>query len=92
VPNKPYDKKLRGNKQCQCQACYEYFTTVSGFDRHRYGGWGERKCLTPSELSEDGWTFNANGFWRLPAPKSGIPLAMLLDAQNRRSRKTGVVL
>jgi hypothetical protein len=66
MPNKPYDRKLRG-RRCQCQGCFEYFNSTTAFDRHRVGNWmnrGEnRRCLTVEEMREKGFTLNKSNFW-----------------------------
>lgn len=64
--NKPYDRPMRG-RQCQCQACFEYFNSDYGFDRHRVGDWqrrgANRRCLTVDEMTAAGWEKNAAGLW-----------------------------
>lgn len=61
---------LRG-KACQCVACGKYFTTESGFSRHRYGSYAVgRVCMTDSELQNAGWTMRrpTNTHWMMPGP------------------------
>lgn len=54
-------------KRCRCQSCGEHFNSVSAFDRHRVGSWGElgrlRRCLGADEMLAHGWRVNARGFW-----------------------------
>lgn len=58
--------RLIGNR-CRCAACGEGFNSVSVFDRHRVGTWGNgsaaRQCLTPAAMAERGWSRNPAGFW-----------------------------
>lgn len=70
----PYpDKPLRG-QNCQCRACGLTFRRVSTFDRHRYGPWEDRRCLTSIELADKGWGQDSGGFWRRPG--MGRPLGI----------------
>ncbi len=61
--------KLTGGR-CQCAACGEYFNSDTPFGRHRVGSYakpgewqGNRRCLTPAEMTAKGWQPNAAGFW-----------------------------
>ncbi len=56
---------LRGDLS-GCAACRLCFTSTSAFDRHRYGPYSSRRCLTEADLSAAGWKPNARGFWRKP--------------------------
>jgi hypothetical protein len=38
-----------GLKTCHCTVCHQTFTTVTGFDRHRTGPAGDRRCITPEQ-------------------------------------------
>ena len=56
--------------RCLCTACGEYFGSVVVFDRHRVGSYakpgewkGNRRCITPSEMTARGWIRNGRGFW-----------------------------
>lgn len=54
-------------KRCKCMACGALFNSVSVFDAHRVGDWGDRgadrRCLTSDEMLRRGWLVNAKGFW-----------------------------
>ena len=55
--------KLTGSRN-QCGGCRQYFNSNYAFERHRVGKHGEdRRCLTPEEILEKGWTKNPAGFW-----------------------------
>jgi len=55
--------KLTG-RRCQCSGCREYFNSDSAFDRHRTGPYtSERRCLTVSEMENDGFRKNGGGWW-----------------------------
>ena len=58
--------RLTGSR-CRCQACGELFNSVTAFTRHRVGPWTDRgawrRCLTHSEMIQNGWTCNVAGFW-----------------------------
>jgi len=64
MPNKPYDRPLRGNR-CQCQGCFEYFNSEKAFNAHRTGKYMpmERRCLTVDEMLQCGMSLNSAGFW-----------------------------
>lgn len=53
--------KLTGSR-CQCAACNLYFNSVYAFDRHRQGGYLERRCLPITTLIERGFGINKAGF------------------------------
>lgn len=54
----PPAKILTGRK-CLCRGCGEYFSSVSGFERHRRRG----KCENPHDL---GLVMRQDGFWSYP--------------------------
>jgi hypothetical protein len=53
--------------RCRCSACGKRFNSVSTFERHRYGDYGNfgrnRRCRTWQELRARGWTVNGAGYW-----------------------------
>lgn len=53
--------------RCRCSICGKRFNSVSAFDRHRYGDYGDygrnRRCRTWQELRARGWVVNDAGFW-----------------------------
>lgn len=53
--------------RCRCSVCGKRFNSVSAFDRHRYGGYGnwgrDRLCRTWQELRARGWVVNGAGYW-----------------------------
>lgn len=56
--------KLLSGDRNQCQACKEYFNSVKAFERHRMGKYGvDRRCRTPAEMMERGYSLNKDGFW-----------------------------
>jgi len=57
-----------GSRCCQCPTCLAYFKGVAGFDGHRTGNWGQRVCLSPSQLLERGWREN-DGYWIPPGKR-----------------------
>jgi hypothetical protein len=40
---------------CKCPACDEQFSGITLFDKHRYGSWDDRRCLSPEEMRLRGW-------------------------------------
>lgn len=69
--------RLTGSR-CLCRTCGQYFNSMSMFDAHRVGAYPERRCLSPDELAQRGYTHNLAGFW-IRAHKAAQ------DAQNARS-------
>lgn len=56
-------KILKGDRN-QCQACKEYFNSTGAFNKHRTGKHGvDRRCLTPEEMIDKGFSLNATGYW-----------------------------
>ena len=56
-------KVLRGDRN-QCQSCKEYFNSSGAFEKHRTGKYGvDRRCRTPEEMIEKGFSLNAAGYW-----------------------------
>jgi hypothetical protein len=54
---------LKGARN-QCQGCKEYFNSEKAFERHRIGEYGvDRRCRTPEEMMERGYSKNKQGFW-----------------------------
>jgi hypothetical protein len=59
-----------------CSTCHLSFASQTGFDRHRTGKYenraidqpNTRRCLTPAELEGKGWSIDAHGLVRMPAP------------------------
>lgn len=47
----------------QCTVCNAVFRTVKGFDRHRVGVPGDRRCLTSSQMVETGFRLRPDGVW-----------------------------
>jgi hypothetical protein len=55
--------KLTGNRN-QCPTCSRYFNSITAFDAHRTGIFGEdRRCLTVHEMQSHGMALNSAGFW-----------------------------
>jgi hypothetical protein len=54
--------RITGSR-CLCRTCGEYFNSVSMFDRHRVGEYPTRRCLTPEQMLERGYSVNEAGFW-----------------------------
>lgn len=54
---------LMGDRN-QCQGCKEYFNSTYAFDGHRTGKHGvDRRCRTPEEMTERGYSKNRFGLW-----------------------------
>lgn len=54
---------LKGDRN-QCQSCKEYFNSTGSFEGHRTGKHGVgRRCRTPEEMIERGYSKNKLGFW-----------------------------
>jgi len=54
---------LKGDRN-QCQGCKEYFNSTGAFSGHRVGKYGvDRRCRTPEEMIERGYSKNQLGFW-----------------------------
>ena len=56
---------LRGDRN-ECPGCGLLFSSTAAFSKHRVGTHsnGERRCLTPVEMSEQGFYLHEDGFWR----------------------------
>lgn len=52
-----------GSKVCQCGGCGQVFNSLKPFDLHRAGEIGERRCLTPEEMTRVGMVKNKYGRW-----------------------------
>lgn len=69
--------------RCECPTCLEQFGSVRAFDRHRVGSFASpgtfqhhRRCLSPTEMLEAGWTRNPKGQWLAPdARRAGAPIS-----------------
>lgn len=62
----PIEKDLKlPNKTnyCKCTLCGEYFNSPAGFDKHRVGGWNDRRCLSEIEMREINMDKNKKGYW-----------------------------
>lgn len=71
------DREFPGGDRAggHCTVCHMSFTANAGFDRHRVGKYSEgRRCRTPDELLELGWSVSGDGnqVWRLPGA-TGAP-------------------
>jgi len=53
---------MRSN-YCKCAVCGVYFNAPSIFTLHRVGATGDRRCLSPRDMSDRGWSLNARGYW-----------------------------
>lgn len=58
-----------------CATCHLNFASQTGFDKHRVGPYAhpigtpsQRRCLTPEELTDKGWTVDEHFVVRMPAP------------------------
>lgn len=60
--------KLTGNR-CQCTVCLEYFGSVRGFDRHRFGPFNTRACQPVTSMLAAGWIRSQRGFLLTPDPR-----------------------
>ena len=54
--------KLTGQRSL-CRACGEYFNSVRAFDKHRYGDYRDRACLTRAEMLNSGMLVSSSGYW-----------------------------
>lgn len=54
---------------CHCATCHLTFTTVTGFDVHRF----RNRCRTQTELRAKGYEPNDDGHWREPLPAGQEP-------------------
>ena len=68
---------------CACGGCGARFRRLSTFDRHRAGGWSDRRCLTSVAMLGLGFTQDSNGLWR--APPKGPPRLWPTRASTRVS-------
>lgn len=64
----PDDFYGEGGCWAKCAACGITFTSVTGFDDHRYGSHEHdtRRCRTPEQMQERGYEPNDAGHWRKP--------------------------
>jgi hypothetical protein len=53
----------------ECAACFEDFTSLETFDRHRVGSHepDERRCLDIAAMTAKGWAKDPRGRWFDPA-------------------------
>jgi hypothetical protein len=56
------DAHWRGHAVAHCGCCHLTFTSVTGFDVHRYEG----RCRSTDELRDLGYDPNTRGHWRKP--------------------------
>jgi len=55
---------VRGERVNQCPTCNLFFSSVTAFDKHRFGKHGRnRRCLTPEEMQAKGMHLNIYGCW-----------------------------
>lgn len=68
--NTSLPRLLRGN-HCRCPRCLSEFNSLSAFDAHRAGPWGDRRCLTVNEMIGRGMRLSRSGWWvvRLAIPR-----------------------
>lgn len=69
------EARWSGNLMAHCglTGCHRTFGSVTGFDAHRTGPMGSRRCLTDAELGERGYEPNERGVWRQPRPVESLP-------------------
>lgn len=81
-------------RACFCAGCWQTFASLSGFDDHRTGQYQNtpplygRRCRTPAELMERGFTVGRDGLWHT-APPATPPAHWRIVAgspQNEQSR------
>lgn len=53
--------RLKG-QQCECAACGKVFNSSYAFDKHRYGPYSGRSCLTEREMLTAGMEFGRRGW------------------------------
>lgn len=83
---RPPTPQLRvGRNNCLCSECALFFKSVSGFEDHRIGPVGDRRCKTKAEMSEDGFKLSAQGFWRRPFTKQDRSRALSELRDNHKS-------
>ena len=88
----PLPKLPLNSKVCGCPTCGLVFTVPDGFERHRVGtvGQPDRRCLTPTELTERGWGQNKHGRWtRRPMLERGA-MSRLREISTDQPSPTGV--
>ena len=54
-----------GTNYCLCRACGEVFGGNSGFEFHRIGDHGNRRCRSRSQMTEAGYALDSMGRWRV---------------------------
>lgn len=54
---------------CACGACGKLFGSLSAFDGHRDGPWGDRRCLGDVPMVERGFRLGDDGRWRKQDPR-----------------------
>ena len=75
-------KILRGDRN-QCQGCKEYFNSTGAFDKHRTGKHGvDRRCRTPEEMLEKGFSLNAAGYWIASKMPDHLKVGRLNESQS----------
>jgi len=67
--------KLTGER-CRCPACFEVFSTVSNFDKHRKGVYADgRYCVSPESVGLVIRETASGTFWKGAPPVSGVDYA-----------------
>ena len=64
--------RLTGQRNV-CPACNQKFARNIGFERHRTGTYGDRRCRTVAEMTSIGMSLGADGFWRGPSKSTERP-------------------
>lgn len=65
-----------------CKSCGKVFSSISGFDGHRYGSYTQkgpdygRNCLTESELLSKNWSYTDS--WKMPMTEKGLERLKML--------------
>lgn len=58
-----------GSQRCECAACGEWFSGLSGFDDHRTGPHDTgRRCRTPDEIEARGYVKD-DSVWKRDVPR-----------------------
>lgn len=73
------DPKLPvASKYCLCSPCGEYFNSEKGFNMHRIGNPGSRKCRSKAQMKARGMSVNHKGYW----------ITQKYDPQSHQPRRT----
>lgn len=82
-------------RACFCASCWQTFASLSGFDDHRTGQYQNtpphygRRCRTPVELEERGYTLKNDGCWHT-APPANRPAHWRIGGSSQRERPVSV--